>query len=114
MKTVRTLVLLNCAVLVFHLVFWGWARTVFWLEAVQRVTALDRAGVFDHERLVEYYPEFRDNMRYKLAAWLTRFATRSADVPSFTGAAVATANTIILFYVLRRSRRRSDASLVER
>ena len=104
---------INYGAIVFFASCWIYAGVVVSLQGPLRVAALDRAQVFNEERLREFNPELAENIRPNLGRWIPQGERKAAIRFTQLGMLVGVINVVVLH--LGRSRpHREGGSLQEK
>jgi hypothetical protein len=96
----KALLALNYVALAFFIAVTVYASLVVTLVGPLRVTALDRAGVFNEDKLKEFDSEngtdLASNLRYNVGRWIAGPGITTAVHCGYTAIAVAISNIILL------------------
>lgn len=101
----RLFLALNYCVLVFAVGAWFWASQVAALCGPMCVTELDRNGVIDVTKLIEYDAHLAENPRYTVGMWIQEGERDIAMLYAIILGIIAMLN-IIGFHALGRCRKK--------
>lgn len=87
----------NAIVLLLAVAACFYAANLAPIQGTARVTALDRAGVFNEAKLQAYSPPLAENLRYNVANWIQEKPRSLAVCYSECLAGLAVFNIAILF-----------------
>lgn len=79
------------------------------LCAKVRITALDRVGVINKEKLEEEFPRLAVNPRHTLAMWIVEDELAQLKIALIVGIAAAVGNILLVVLLCRKTRTNSRA-----
>ena len=100
------LLVLNSVSFLVFLSLWAYTAVFAPTNSALRVTALDRAGVFNEDQLKQFYPKLAENLRRNVALWISEVPV-SCGVRASQLAAILALVNIATLLALRHTVRRS-------
>ena len=97
------LLVLNYAAIVGFAVGWLYIAWVVSLGGPMRITALDRAGVIDRDKLRQSFPAVAENVRHDGGMWVAERERLAGILATQIGLAIAIVNVLVLHLARRTS-----------
>lgn len=95
-KILSILITVNVIGLFLFAALWVNAAWLAPMDTAGRVTALDRAEVFNEAKLKAFRPDLAANLRYNVAAWLVERERQASVFTAICGLAVCAGNLAVI------------------
>ncbi len=101
-KVAISLIALNAVGFAAFSLTWLSAAYLLPMSGRSAVTALDRAGAFDSDKLAAAYPQLAQNLRNNVGDFVTEGSRSAARGSACLGAIVCAANLVVLGFAAQR------------